>query len=375
VSNRPRAVLVLADGTVFHGDSIGAEGLAVGEVIFNTAMVGYQEILTDPSYCRQIVTLTYPHVGNTGVNDEDTESTLASRAIHATGLVIRDLSLVASNWRHRQSLPDFLKQHGTLAISGIDTRKLTRILRENGTQAGCIMAGHINEAEALQQARAFSVLAGVDLVREVSCQQPWRFNESEWTHETGLRVAVLDFGIRRSVLAKLVALGCHVTVYPAWTGSEEILASRPDGIVLSNGPGDPQACEYAITTTRTLLKSGIPVFGFCLGHQLIALAAGAKVIKMKTGHHGANHPVLDVDSGRVMITDQNHGFVVDADTLPANARVTHYSLFDESLQGFELTNHPVFCFQGHPEVGSGSQDADYLFHRFIRQMAKNKQSI
>lgn len=375
MSNRPRAVLVLADGTVFHGDSIGAEGLAAGEVIFNTAMVGYQEILTDPSYCRQIVTLTYPHVGNTGVNDEDTESTLASRAIHATGLVIRDLSLVASNWRHRQSLPDFLKQHGTLAISGIDTRKLTRILRENGTQAGCIMAGRINEAEALQQAQAFPGLTGVDLVHEVSCQQSWRFNESERTSETGLRIAVLDFGVRRSILAKLVALGCHVAVYPAWTNSEEILASRPDGIVLSNGPGDPQACDYAVTTTRTLLKSGVPVFGFCLGHQLIALAIGAKIIKMKTGHHGANHPVLDVDSGRVMITDQNHGFVVDAETLPANTRVTHYSLFDESLQGFELTDHSVFCFQGYPEVGSGSQDADYLFHRFIRQVAENKQSI
>lgn len=382
MSNRPRAVLVLADGTVFHGDSIGAQGVVTGEVAFNTAMTGYQEILTDPSYCRQIVTLTYPHIGNTGVNDEDVESTVASKVVHAAGLIIRDLPLVASSWRNRQSLPDFLEQHGVPAIAGIDTRKLTRILRIQGAQAGCIMAGHVDEAEALKQAQAFPGLAGMDLARVVSCDQPWEFCEGDWNLETGYqtvsehqyRVAVLDFGVKRTILRKLVERGCYAIVYPAQTRIEEILATQPDGVVLSNGPGDPEACDYAIATTRALLESKIPVFGICLGHQLIALAIGAKTIKMRFGHHGANHPVLDVDSNKVMITSQNHGFAVDADTLPANTRITHYSLFDGSLQGFELTDRPVFCFQGHPEASPGPRDIDYLFGRFVEQMAKNKQS-
>lgn len=382
MSNRPRAVLVLADGTVFHGDSIGAQGVVTGEVAFNTAMTGYQEILTDPSYCRQIVTLTYPHIGNTGVNDEDIESTVASKVVHAAGLIIRDLPLVASSWRNHQSLPDFLEQHGVPAIAGIDTRKLTRILRIQGAQAGCIMAGQVDEAEALKQAQAFPGLAGMDLARVVSCDQPWEFCEGDWNPETGYqavsehqyRVAVLDFGAKRTILRKLVERGCYVVVYPAQTRIEEILATQPDGVVLSNGPGDPEACDYAIATTRALLESKIPVFGICLGHQLIALAIGAKTIKMRFGHHGANHPVLDVDSNKVMITSQNHGFAVDADTLPANTRITHYSLFDGSLQGFELTDRPVFCFQGHPEASPGPRDIDYLFGRFVEQMAKNKQS-
>jgi len=382
VSNRPRAVLVLADGTVFHGDSIGAEGITIGEVAFNTAMTGYQEILTDPSYCRQIVTLTYPHIGNTGVNDEDIESTTASRIIHAAGLVVRDLSLVTSSWRSRHTLPDFLKQHGVPAIAGVDTRKLTRILRTKGAQAGCIMTGHIDETEALRQAQAFPGLTGMDLARVVSCSQPWEFSEGAWSPETGYqaagesrcRVAVLDFGVKRAILRKLVEHGCHVTVYPAQTRIDEILAARPDGVLLSNGPGDPEACDYAIDMARALLASKIPVFGICLGHQIIALAIGARTIKMKFGHHGANHPVLDVDSGRVMITSQNHGFAVDVDTLPANVRVTHHSLFDGSLQGFELTDHPVLCFQGHPEASPGPQDVNYLFSRFISRIVKNKQS-
>lgn len=382
MSNRPHAVLVLADGTVLHGDSIGAEGVAVGEVAFNTAMTGYQEILTDPSYCRQIVTLTYPHIGNTGVNDEDVESTIASTVIHAAGLVIRDLPLVASNWRSRQTLPDFLRQHNVPAIAGVDTRKLTRILRTKGAQAGCIMAGHVDEAEALRQAQAFPGLTGMDLAREVSCSQVWECNEGAWSPETGYqtmgersyRVAVLDFGVKRAILRKLVERGCHVTVYPAQTRIDEILAARPDGVVLSNGPGDPEACDYAIDTARALLTSKIPVFGICLGHQIIALAIGAKTIKMKFGHHGANHPVLDIDNERVMITSQNHGFAVDVGTLPAGVRVTHHSLFDGSLQGFELTDHPVICFQGHPEASPGPQDVDYLFNHFISRMMKSRQS-
>jgi carbamoyl-phosphate synthase small subunit len=382
VSDHPRAVLVLADGTVFHGNAIGAEGITTGEVAFNTAMTGYQEILTDPSYCRQIVTLTYPHIGNTGTNGEDIESTSDLTTVHAAGLVIRDLPLVSSSWRKRQSLPDFLKQHGVPAIAGIDTRKLTRILREKGAQAGCIMAGHVDEAEALQQAQAFPGLAGMDLASVVSCGHPWEFSEGEWALETGyraagtrrFRVAVLDFGVKRTILRKLVERGCYVTVYPARTQIDEILANQPDGVLLSNGPGDPEPCDYAITTTRALLASRLPLFGICLGHQIMALAIGARTIKMKFGHHGANHPVQDVDSGRVMITSQNHGFAVDIDTLPANARVTHYSLFDKSLQGFELTDRPAFCFQGHPEASPGPHDVDYLFSRFISQMAENKQS-
>ncbi|MGG7055630.1 glutamine-hydrolyzing carbamoyl-phosphate synthase small subunit [Nitrosomonas sp. ANs5] len=379
MSDHPRALLVLADGTIFYGDAIGAEGITTGEVAFNTAMTGYQEILTDPSYCRQIVTLTYPHIGNTGTNPEDIESTTGS-TVHAAGLVIRDLPPVFSNWRSRQSLPDFLRQHGVIAIAGIDTRKLTRILREKGAQAGCLMAGNVDEAEALRQAQAFPGLAGMDLARVVSCEQPWTFEEGEWTGTTGyrapgdsrFRVAVLDFGVKRTILRKLVARGCQVTVYPARTSADTLLAAQPDGVLLSNGPGDPEPCEYAIATTRTLLDKQVPLFGICLGHQILALAIGARTIKMKFGHHGANHPVQDIDSARVMITSQNHGFAVDGDTLPGNARVTHSSLFDGSLQGFELTDRPAFCFQGHPEASPGPHDVDYLFDRFIRHMAQHR---
>lgn len=379
MSDHPRALLVLADGTIFYGDAIGAEGITTGEVAFNTAMTGYQEILTDPSYCRQIVTLTYPHIGNTGTNPEDIESTTGS-TVHAAGLVIRDLPPVFSNWRSRQSLPDFLKQHGVIAIAGIDTRKLTRILREKGAQAGCLMAGNVDEAEALRQAQAFPGLAGMDLARVVSCEQPWTFDEGEWTGTTGyrapgdgrFRVAVLDFGVKRTILRKLVARGCRVTVYPARTSADALLAAQPDGVLLSNGPGDPEPCEYAIATTRVLLDKQVPLFGICLGHQILALAIGARTIKMKFGHHGANHPVQDIDNARVMITSQNHGFAVDGDTLPGNARVTHSSLFDSSLQGFELTDRPAFCFQGHPEASPGPHDVDYLFDRFIRHMAQHR---
>ena len=379
MSDHPHAMLVLADGTVFHGNSVGAEGITAGEVAFNTAMTGYQEILTDPSYCRQIITLTYPHIGNTGTNEEDIEST-SEQAVHAAGLVIRDLPFVSSNWRSRQTLPDFLKQYGVTAIAGIDTRKLTRILREKGAQAGCIMAGQVDEAEALWQAQSFPGLTGMDLASVVSCSRPWEFNEGEWTIDQGYRaggashfkVVVLDFGVKRTILRKLVERGCQVTVYPAQTQIDEILATKPDGVLLSNGPGDPESCDYAITTTRALLDKKIPLFGICLGHQIVALAIGAKTVKMKFGHHGANHPVQDIDNERVMITSQNHGFAVDIDTLPANARITHRSLFDKSLQGFELTDRPAFCFQGHPEASPGPHDVDCLFDRFISRMTQNK---
>lgn len=379
MSDHLHAMLVLADGTVFHGNSVGAEGITAGEVAFNTAMTGYQEILTDPSYCRQIITLTYPHIGNTGTNEEDIEST-TEQAVHAAGLVIRDLPLVSSNWRSRQTLPDFLKQYGVPAIAGVDTRKLTRILREKGAQAGCIMAGQVDEAEALRQAQSFPGLTGMDLASVVSCSSPWEFNEGEWTIDQGYRaggashfkVVVLDFGVKRTILRKLVERGCQVTVYPAQTQIDEILATKPDGVLLSNGPGDPESCDYAITATRALLDKKIPLFGICLGHQIVALAIGAKTVKMKFGHHGANHPVQDIDNERVMITSQNHGFAVDIDTLPANARITHRSLFDKSLQGFELTDRPAFCFQGHPEASPGPHDVDYLFDRFISQMTQNK---
>jgi len=380
VSDRPRAVLVLADGTVFYGYAVGATGITIGEVAFNTAMTGYQEILTDPSYCRQIITLTYPHIGNTGANSEDTES-LSTRVVHAAGLVIRDLPLVHSNWRSSQSLPDFLRQHGVIAIAGVDTRKLTRILREQGALAGCIMAGEIDVDEALRQAHAFPGLEGMDLARVVSCDDTREFDEGAWTVEGGYRtsntgpwqVAVLDFGVKRAILRKLVERGCRVKVYPAQTAVNSILADRPDGVLLSNGPGDPQACDYAISATRTLLTQKIPLFGICLGHQITALAIGANTVKMKFGHHGANHPVEDIDDGRVMITSQNHGFAVAAETLPDNARITHQSLFDGSLQGFELTDHPTLCFQGHPEASPGPHDVDYLFDRFITNMTQHSQ--
>ncbi|MBA2352685.1 MAG: glutamine-hydrolyzing carbamoyl-phosphate synthase small subunit [Burkholderiales bacterium] len=374
---RQPAILALADGTIFRGAAIGADGAAVGEVVFNTAITGYQEILTDPSYCRQIVTLTYPHVGNTGVNVEDAES----RRVYAAGLVIRDSPLTTSNWRSTQDLPSFLKQQSVVAIADVDTRKLTRILREKGAQSGCIMAGDFDEAEALRLARAFPGLAGMDLAKSVSCTESYSWNEGQWALGAGYRVhsdaryhvVAFDYGIKRNILRKLASRGCRITVLPAQTTAADALALQPDGIFLSNGPGDPEPCDYAISAIRELLEHKVPTFGICLGHQLLGLASGAKTVKMKFGHHGANHPVHDVDSRRVMISSQNHGFAVDAATLPANTRVTHVSLFDGSLQGFERTDVPAFCFQGHPEASPGPHDVDYLFDRFI-EMMQNKSS-
>jgi carbamoyl-phosphate synthase small subunit len=375
VSQRPHAVLALADGTIFRGISIGVEGISTGEVVFNTAMTGYQEILTDPSYCRQIVTLTYPHIGNTGTNPDDVESGRIER-VYAAGLVIRDLPLLSSNWRQTRTLPEYLKQQGVVAIADIDTRKLTRILREKGAQAGCLMTGNFNEAEALEHAREFPGLVGMDLAKVVSCDQPYEWNEGEWELGCGYQVqknsrfhvAALDFGIKRNILRKLAQRGCKVTVLPAQTSADEILALQPDGVFLSNGPGDPEPCDYAIAATRKLLEKEVPIFGVCMGHQLLGLASGARTIKMKFGHHGANHPVQDLNTGRVMISSQNHGFAVDIETLPKHARVTHVSLFDGSLQGFELIGQRAFCFQGHPEVSPGPHDLDYLFDKFIGLM-------
>lgn len=379
MSQRPHAILALADGTIFRGVSIGVEGIKTGEVAFNTAMTGYQEILTDPSYCQQIITLTYPHIGNTGTNPEDFESGNINK-VHAAGLVIRDLPLAASSYRKTQTLSEFLKDQKVVAIAEIDTRKLTRILREKGAQSGCIMAGDIDEDKALEVARAFPGLAGMDLAKVVSCRQSYPWTEGEWLIGSGFRiqenpqyhVAAFDFGIKRTILRKLAQRGCKVTVFPAQTPAEEILAVQPDGVFLSNGPGDPEPCDYAISATQKLLEKNIPIFGICLGLQLLGLATGARTIKMKFGHHGANHPVQDVDTGRVIITSQNHGFAVDADTLPANARITHKSLFDGSLQGFELADKPAFCFQGHPEASPGPHEADYLFDRFIKMMQRYK---
>jgi carbamoyl-phosphate synthase small subunit len=368
------AILALADGTVFRGESIGADGVAVGEVVFNTAMTGYQEILTDPSYCRQIVTLTYPHIGNTGVNPEDVE---ADR-LYAAGLVIRDLPVMSSNWRQSETLPAYLQRQNVVAIAGIDTRKLTRMLREHGAQNGCLMAGRVDPAEASARARDFPGLAGMDLAKVVSCGQPYAWDEAEWSLGKGFRrqeqpqyhVVAYDYGVKRNILRKLASRGCRLTVLPAQASAQQALGLRPDGVFLSNGPGDPEPCEYAIRAIRELLDSGIPIFGICLGHQLLGLASGARTVKMKFGHHGANHPVQDLDSGRVMITSQNHGFAVDIGTLPGNARVTHVSLFDGSLQGFARTDRPAFCFQGHPEASPGPHDVDYLFDRFIGLMSK-----
>jgi carbamoyl-phosphate synthase small subunit len=370
------AILALADGTIFQGISIGAAGHTTGEVVFNTAMTGYQEILTDPSYSRQIVTLTYPHIGNYGVNHEDVE---ASR-VHAAGLIIRDLPLVASNFRSTQSLSDYLKAENVVAIAGIDTRKLTRILREKGAQGGAILTGTLgaepSAQQALELARSFPGLAGMDLAKVVSTRTPYVWTKKEWKLGEGYpeltdakyHVVAFDYGIKYNILRMLAERGCKVTVLPAQASAADALALNPDGIFLSNGPGDPEPCDYAIAATKELIERGIPTFGICLGHQLMGLASGAKTVKMKFGHHGANHPVQDLDTGKVMITSQNHGFAVDAATLPANCRVTHVSLFDGSLQGFARTDKPAFCFQGHPEASPGPMDVAYLFDRFIGLM-------
>ncbi|MBX3666175.1 MAG: glutamine-hydrolyzing carbamoyl-phosphate synthase small subunit [Burkholderiales bacterium] len=375
MSSRTPAILVLKDGTVFRGSAIGAEGLVAGEVVFNTAMTGYQEILTDPSYCRQIVTLTYPHIGNTGANAEDVES----EKVQAAGLVIRDLPLLSSNFRETATLGDYLKRENIVAIAGIDTRRLTRILRDKGAQDGCIMAGRIDEKAALEAAREFPGLVGMDLAKVVSCRLPYAADETVWALGAGygrrdterFHVVAYDFGVKRNILRMLAARGCRLTVVPAQTPAADVLKLKPDGVFLSNGPGDPEPCDYAIRAIRELLAAGVPLFGICLGHQLLALACGAKTLKMKFGHHGANHPVQDLESKRVMITSQNHGFAVDAATLPANAKTTHVSLFDGSLQGFALTDRPAFCFQGHPEASPGPHDVDYLFDRFVKQMAQH----
>ena len=374
--DRQPAILVLADGTVFCGFSIGAQAHTSGEVVFNTAMTGYQEILTDPSYCRQIVTLTYPHIGNVGVNPEDAES----HKVFAAGLVIRDLPLRASNFRMTQDLPSYLQAQNIPAIAGIDTRKLTRILRDKGAQSGCLMGGRVDETFALRQARAFPGLAGMDLAKVVSCDKPYQWNQSEWALGEGYRtqtatsyhVVAYDYGVKHNILRMLASRGCRLTVLPAQASAEEALALKPDGVFLSNGPGDPEPCDYAINAIGKLLEAGVPTFGICLGHQLLGLASGGKTIKMKFGHHGANHPVQDLETGRVMITSQNHGFAVDAATLPANVKVTHVSLFDGSLQGFARTDKPAFCFQGHPEASPGPHDVDYLFDRFIKLMEQHK---
>ena len=374
------ALLVLEDGTVFSGTAIGASGISVGEVVFNTSMTGYQEILTDPSYSRQIVTLTYPHIGNTGTNDEDTESD----SVHACGLIIRDLPLIASNFRNQQSLSDYLKAHNVVGIADIDTRKLTRILREKGAQAGCIMVGDLDEAKALAEAKAFPGLKGMDLAKEVTTDKAYQWRNGSWklvgglpsdTPESALKYKVVayDYGVKRNILRMLVDRGCDVTVVPAKTPAADVPAMNPDGVFLSNGPGDPEPCDYAITAIQEILKTEIPVFGICLGHQLLALASGAKTLKMKFGHHGANHPVSNIEKGNVMITSQNHGFAADETTLPANIKVTHKSLFDGSLQGIHLTDKPAFSFQGHPEASPGPTDAAPLFDHFIELIEQYRQ--
>ena len=371
------AALVLADGSVFRGRSIGARGLSAGEVVFNTAMTGYQEILTDPSYCRQIVTLTYPHIGNTGVNREDEE---AGR-VHAAGLVVRDLPPLVSNWRSQQDLSSYLKEQNVVAIADIDTRKLTRMLREKGAQNGCLMAGDIDEKKALAEAKSFPGLAGMDLAKVVSVSQSYAWNDGTWelgkgykpAGESKFHVVAYDYGIKRNILRLIVERGARVTVVPASFSAKEVLKMRPDGVFLSNGPGDPEPCDYAIEAIGEILDSTrIPVFGICLGHQLMGLASGAKTLKMKFGHHGANHPVKDLDTGQVVITSQNHGFAVDPSSIPANMRATHVSLFDGSLQGLARTDRPAFCFQGHPEASPGPHDIGYLFDRFAEMMNAQK---
>jgi carbamoyl-phosphate synthase small subunit len=371
----PPAVLALEDGSVFRGISIGAPGESVGEVVFNTAMTGYQEILTDPSYARQIVTLTYPHIGNTGINEEDEESD----AIWAAGLVIRDLPLLASNFRSQQTLSAYLAARGVVGIAEIDTRRLTRILREKGAQNGCLMTGKVDEQDALRKARGFPGLKGMDLAKVVSVKQPYEWRAGSWTLGAGfgapaaaLHVVAYDYGVKRNILRMLADRGCRLTVVPAQTPAASVRALAPDGVFLSNGPGDPEPCDYAIEAIRQLIDGGIPVFGICLGHQLLALASGARTVKMKFGHHGANHPVQTLDDGTVMITSQNHGFAVDEASLTANLRPTHRSLFDGSLQGVHRTDRPAFGFQGHPEASPGPHDAGGLFDHFIALMRARK---
>ena len=376
---RTSAVLALQDGTLFHGTSIGADGKTIGEVVFNTAMTGYQEILTDPSYCRQIVTLTYPHIGNTGTNSEDMES----GKVHASGLIVRDSSLVTSNWRSERSFRDFLEQGDTVAIADIDTRKLTRIIREKGAQSGCIMTGDADPGTAIEHARKFPGIAGVDLAKFVTTDRRYQWCQGvsfgRRSRIMSRRVApfhvvAFDFGIKRNILRLLSDLDCRMTVVPATTSAEEVFELAPNGVFLSNGPGDPEPCDYAISAIREILDAGLPVFGICLGHQLLALAAGARTEKMKFGHHGANHPVQDLTTGRVMITSQNHGFAVAEDSLPKNVTPTHRSLFDGSLQGIALKDRPAFGFQGHPEASPGPHDILYLFERFMTDMDTHKRN-
>ena len=383
IPSLPPAVLALADGTIFPGYGIGASGESAGEVVFNTAITGYQEILTDPSYSRQLVTLTYPHIGNVGVNQQDCEST----KIHAAGLIIKDLSLVASNFRSEKTLSDYLSGENVVGIGGIDTRKLTRILRDRGAQPGAIVSGQLGDSmatlseRAIAAAKGFGGMAGLDLAQVVTTQQAYEWTEGEWglmidqgkpgftkLQKPLKHVVAYDFGVKRNILRMLAHRGCKLTVVPAKTPASEVLAMKPDGVFLSNGPGDPQPCDYAIAAAQTFLDKNVPLFGICLGHQIMGLAAGAKTLKMKFGHHGANHPVKDLDDGRVVITSQNHGFAVDAATLPANVRPTHVSLFDGSLQGLAWTDKPAFCFQGHPEASPGPHDIAYLFDRFIKLM-------
>ena len=390
--NKPPAILALADGTVHFGDSVGAPGSCVGEVVFNTSMTGYQEILTDPSYCQQIVTLTYPHIGNYGTNDQDCES----ERVQAAGLIIKDLPLVASNFRSQATLAEYLQSSGTVAIANLDTRKLTRRLRSQGAQNGCILTLNRGESpdqaaidRALSLARGAPSMVGLDLARVVSVAKPYAWSETEWSlagpqdgagpgfgtlHNARFHVVAYDFGVKRNILRMLTQRGCRVTVVPAQTPAADVLALRPDGIFLSNGPGDPEPCSYAIQAVRALLDTGLPMFGICLGHQILALASGARTFKMKFGHHGANHPVKDLDTGRVSITSQNHGFAVDESSLPANLRATHVSLFDGTLQGLARTDRPAFCFQGHPEASPGPHDISYLFERFVALMESPSRS-
>jgi carbamoyl-phosphate synthase small subunit len=374
-----RACLVLADGTVFRGRSIGARGLSAGEVVFNTAMTGYQEILTDPSYCRQIVTLTYPHIGNTGVNGEDEEA----GKIHAAGLVVRDLPRLASSWRSQGDLSSYLTRNKIVAIADIDTRRLTRILREKGAQSGCLTAGEVDLDLALKNAKAFPGLAGMDLAKVVTVDKPYEWSEGSWglgaghrkIPETKFHVVAYDYGIKRNILRLIVERGARVTVVPASLAAKEVLKLKPDGVFLSNGPGDPEPCDYAIEAIGEILDATrIPVFGICLGHQLMGLASGAKTLKMKFGHHGANHPVQDLDTGQVVITSQNHGFAVDPSSIGSNLRKTHISLFDGSVQGLARTDRPAFCFQGHPEASPGPHDIGYLFDRFAAMMEEKKKT-